>query len=217
MEDFMSAVDELKKAVLAFDEDLAVEWAEKCVAEGVKPMDAINAMGDALRELGDQFQRMEVFLPEVLLATDAFKAGLKVLEPELAKTVDATAGEKIKIVIATVKGDVHAVGKDMVATMWTVAGFDVKNLGADVDSEAIINAAEDFGAKIIGLSALMSTTIPHQKEVIDFLQAKGLRDKYKVLVGGGSTTPEWAEQIGADGFSRDAVQAVDLAKRVMGL
>ena len=213
----MSAVDELKKAVLAFDEDLAVEWAEKCVAEGVKPMDAINAMGDALRELGDQFQRMEVFLPEVLLATDAFKAGLKVLEPELAKTVDATAGEKIKIVIATVKGDVHAVGKDMVATMWTVAGFDVKNLGADVDSEAIINAAEDFGAKIIGLSALMSTTIPHQKEVIDFLQAKGLRDKYKVLVGGGSTTPEWAEQIGADGFSRDAVQAVDLAKRVMGL
>lgn len=213
----MSAIDELKKAVLAGDEDVAQESAKKCVAEGTNALDAVNAMGDALRELGVQFQNMEVFLPEVLLATDAFKAGLKVLEPELAKNVAAGSGEKVKVVIATVKGDVHAVGKDMVATMWTVAGFDVKNLGADVDSEAIINAAEEFGAKIIGLSALMSTTIPHQKEVIDFLKAKGLRDKYKVLVGGGSTTPQWAEQIGADGFSKDAVEAVDLARRVMGM
>jgi len=101
--------------------------------------------------------------------------------------------------------------------MLTVAGFDVKNLGADVDSEAIISAAEDFGADIIGLSALMSTTIPYQKEVIDFLVAKGLRDKYKVIVGGGSTTPQWAEQIGSDGFSKDAIEAVGLAKNVLGL
>ena len=134
------------------------------------------------------------------------------------KAVDGAApAKKIKAVIATVKGDVHAVGKDMVATMWTVAGFDVKNLGADVDSEYIVKAAEEFGADIIGLSALMSTTIPHQKEVIDFLEAKGLRSKYKVLVGGGSTTPQWAEQIGSDGFSKDAVEAVELAKKVMGV
>ena len=214
----MSAIDELRKAVIAGEDDAAQEWAQKCVAEGVNPMEAVNVMGDALRELGIQFQNMEVFLPEVLLATDAFKAGLKVFEPELAKAVQGDAKkEKVRVVIATVKGDVHAVGKDMVATMWTVAGFEVKNLGADVDSEAIIKAAEDFGAKIIGLSALMSTTIPHQKEVIDFLEAKGLRDKYKVLIGGGSTTPQWAGQIGADGWSKDAVEAVEVANRVLGL
>lgn len=212
----MSAIDQLKKAVLEGDDTAAQECAKKCISGGIKALDAVNAMGDALRELGVQFQNMEVFLPEVLLATDAFGAGLKVLEPELAKDVKA-GGEKVKVVIATVKGDVHAVGKDMVATMWTVAGFDVKNLGADVDSEAIIKAAEEFGAQVIGLSALMSTTIPHQKEVIDFLKAKGLRDKYKVLVGGGSTTPQWAEQIGADGFSKDAVEAVDLVRRVMNI
>ena len=214
----MSAIDDLKKAVIDGDDDGAREYAAACIAAGVPAMDAVNVMGDALRELGVQFQNMEVFLPEVLLATDAFKAGLAVLEPELMKTVDGAApAKKIKAVIATVKGDVHAVGKDMVATMWTVAGFDVKNLGADVDSEYIVKVAEEFGADIIGLSALMSTTIPHQKEVIDFLEAKGIRSKYKVLVGGGSTTPQWAEQIGSDGFSKDAVEAVELAKKVMGV
>lgn len=213
-----NAINELKSAILDFDEDAAVKAAEKCVKEGAKALDAVNAMGDALSELGEKFQTMEVFLPEVLLATDAFKAGLKVLEPELAKDVaGGGAAVKPKVVIATVKGDVHAVGKDMVATMLTVAGFDVKNLGADVDSEAIIAAAEEYGAQIIGLSALMSTTIPYQKEVIDFLNAKGIRGKYKVIVGGGSTTPQWAEQIGSDGYSKDAVEAVALARRVLGI
>ncbi len=211
-----ACIETLKNAVLNFDEDAAVKAAEVCVKEGASAMDAVNAMGDALSVLGEQFQAMEVFLPEVLLATDAFKAALKVLEPELAKSVASGAvAEKPKVVIATVKGDVHAVGKDMVATMLTVAGFDVKNIGADIDSEVIIAAAEDFGAQIIGLSALMSTTIPHQKEVIDFLGAKGIRGKYKVIVGGGSTTPEWAEQIGSDGYSKDAIEAVDLCKRLL--
>lgn len=214
----MSNIADLKAAVMAFDEDAAVKAAEKVVANKENPVEAVNEMGDALKVLGDQFQKMEVFLPEILLATDAFKAALKVLEPELVKNVEAGGvAEKPKVVIATVKGDVHAVGKDMVATMLTVAGFDVKNLGADVDSEAIINAAEDNGAKIIALSALMSTTIPYQAQVIEFLKAKGLRDKYKVIVGGGSTTPQWSEQIGSDGWSKDAIEAVGLAKRVLGL
>lgn len=212
----VASIQELKNAVLQFDEDIAVKAAEKVVKEGASPMDAINAMGDALKELGDLFQKMEVFLPEVLLATDAFKAGLKVLEPELAKTVSADSlGKKVKVVIGTVKGDVHAVGKDMVATMMTVGGFDVKDLGVDVDSEFFIKEAEAMGADIIGLSALMSTTMPSQKEVIDFLKAKGLRDKFIVMVGGGPTTPQWAEAIGADGFSKDAVEAVEVAKKLV--
>lgn len=212
----VASIQELKNAVLQFDEDSAVKAAEKVIKEGASPMDAINSMGDALKELGDLFQKMEVFLPEVLLATDAFKAGLKVLEPELAKTVSADSiGKKVKVVIGTVKGDVHAVGKDMVATMMTVGGFDVKDLGVDVDSEFFIKEAEAMDADIIGLSALMSTTMPSQKEVIDFLKAKGLRDKFIVMVGGGPTTPQWAEAIGADGFSKDAVEAVEVAKKLV--
>ncbi len=210
----MATIDDLKKAVLEFDEDAAVSAAQKYVKEGANPIAAVNAMGDALKELGDQFQKMEVFLPEVLLATDAFKGALAVLEPELKKG-GGSEGVGKKVVIATVKGDVHAVGKDLVATMLTVAGFQVKNLGVDVDSEFICDAAEEYGADIIGLSALMSTTIPHQKEVIEFLKAKGVRNKYKVMVGGGSTTPQWAEQIGADGYSKDAVEAVALAEKLV--
>lgn len=214
----VASIQELKSAILDFDEDKAVEAAKKVVKGGASALEAVNAMGAALEELGDQFQKMEVFLPEVLLATDAFKAGLKILEPELAKTVAADSiAEKPKVIIGTVKGDVHAVGKDMVATMMTVGGFDVKDVGADVDSEFFITAAEDFGAKIIGLSALMSTTMPAQKEVIDFLKAKGLRDKYIVMVGGGPCTPQWAEKIGADGFSKDAVEAVAVAKKLLKL
>ena len=152
----VACIEELKNAILDFDEDAAVTAAEKIIKEGVSPMDAIDAMGDALKVLGDKFQIMEVFLPEILLATDAFKAGLKVLEPELMKTIDAGSfQEKPKVVIGTVKGDVHAVGKDMVATMLTVGGFDVKDVGADFDSEVFIKAAEELFAKIIGLSALM--------------------------------------------------------------
>lgn len=210
-------IQELKNSILDFDEDRAVAAAERVVQDGTSPLEAINTMGNALEVLGEQFQKMEVFLPEVLLATDAFKAALKVLEPELAKSVEgAAAADKPKVVIGTVKGDVHAVGKDMVATMLTVGGFDVKDVGADVDSEFFITAAEDFGAQIIGLSALMSTTMPAQGEVIQYLKAKGLRDKYKVMVGGGPCTPEWAEKIGADGWSKDAVEAVGLANRLLG-
>ena len=212
----VASIQELKNAILDFDEDKAVAASNKVVKDGASPMDAINAMGDALKELGVKFQAMEVFLPEVLLATDAFKAALKVLEPELKKAVGSAVADKPKVVLGTVKGDVHAVGKDMVATMLTVGGFDVKDLGVDVDSEFFIKEAETFGAQIIGLSALMSTTMPGQKEVIDFLKAKNLRGKYKVMVGGGPTTPQWAEAIGADGFSKDAVEAVALAKKLLG-
>lgn len=211
-----NSIQELKEAVFAFDDEKAVVCAQKVIDEGLPIMEAVDAMGDALRELGVQFQNMEVFLPELLMATDAFKAAMQLFEPELKKAASGMEGEAPRVVMATVKGDVHGVGKDMVSLMLGVEGFEVRDLGVDVDSETVIKRAEEFGAQIIGLSALMSTTIPHQKEVIDFLEAKGLRDKYKIMVGGGSTTPEWAEQIGADGYSKDALSAVALAKKLMG-
>ena len=211
-----NSIQELKQAVLEFDDEKAGGLAQRVISEGLPIMDAVESMGDALRELGVKFQAMEVFLPELLLATDAFKEAMRHFEPELKKQASGIEGEAPKIVMATVKGDVHGVGKDMVSLMLSVEGFIVKDLGVDVDSETIIKCAEEIGAQVIGLSAFMSTTIPHQKEVIDFLNAKGLREKYKVMIGGGSTTPEWAEQIGADGWSKDALQAVALAKRLTG-
>ncbi len=209
-------IQALKDAILDFDEDKAVAAAKEVIATGQPPMDAVNAMGDALNELGVKFQAMEVFLPEVLLASEAFKSAMRLLEPEMLKAAKETGGkDRPKVVIGTVRGDVHTVGKDMVTTMLTVGGFDVKDLGVDVASTDFILEAEAFGAKIIGLSSLMSTTMPYQKEVIDFLKSKNLRDKYKVMIGGGPCSQKWAETIGADGFSKDAVSAVDLARQLI--
>lgn len=188
----VACIEELKNAILDFDEDAAVTAAEKIIKEGVSPMDAIDAMGDALKVLGDKFQIMEVFLPEILLATDAFKAGLKVLEPELMKTIDAGSfQEKPKVVIGTVKGDVHAVGKDMVATMLTVGGFDVKDVGADVDSEVFITAAEEFGAQIIGLSALMSTTMPSRRKSSTSSKPRACATSIRSSWAAVPVTPQW--------------------------
>ena len=209
-------IQRLKQAILDFDEEQAVNAAKDILEAGLPPIDGVNAMGDALNELGVKFQAMEVFLPEVLLASDAFKAAMSLFEPELPKAAKGAGGqERPKIVIGTVKGDVHTVGKDMVTTMLTVAGFDVKDLGVDVDSATFITEAQAFGAKLIGLSALMSTTMPYQKEVIEFLEAKNLRGKFKVMIGGGPCSQQWADSIDADGFSKDAVEAVALAKRLL--
>ena len=209
-------IQRLKQAILDFDEEQAVNAAKDILEAGLPPIDGVNAMGDALNELGVKFQAMEVFLPEVLLASDAFKAAMSLFEPELLKAAKGAGGqERPKIVIGTVKGDVHTVGKDMVTTMLTVAGFDVKDLGVDVDSATFITEAQAFGAKLIGLLALMSTTMPYQKEVIEFLEAKNLRGKFKVMIGGGPCSQQWADSIGADGFSKDAVEAVALAKRLL--
>lgn len=212
-----ASVQKLKAAILDYDDATAVEAAREVIASGASPVDAVNAMGDALNEIGDKFQVMEVFLPEVLLASDAFKAAMRLLEPEILKAAETGGAgrERPKVVIGTVKGDVHTVGKDMVTTMLTVGGFEVKDLGVDVESSAFILEAEAFGARIIAASSLMSTTMPHQKEIIDFLRAKNLREKYKVMVGGGPCSQKWADAIGADGFSKDAVAAVDLARRLL--
>ena len=209
-------IQRLKQAILDFDEEHAVNAAKDILEAGLPPIDGVNAMGDALNELGVKFQAMEVFLPEVLLASDAFKAAMSLFEPELLKAAKGAGGqERPKIVIGTVKGDVHTVGKDMVPTMLTVAGFAVQDLGVDVDSATFITEAQAFGAKLIGLSALMSTTMPYQKEVIEFLEAKNLRGKFKVMIGGGPCSQQWADSIDADGFSKDAVEAVALAKRLL--
>ena len=204
----------LKQSILEFDEDAAEAAAKEAVAEGADPVKAIGALAEGLNELGEAFEKMEVFLPEIMLASDAFKAALAVLEPELKKT--HKEGDKaIPVVIGTVQGDVHQVGKDMVATFLTTAGFDVHDLGVDVSPSRFLEEAKKLDAKIIAAASLMSTTRPVQKDLIDFLEAKGVRDKYLVLVGGGVVTQEWADEIKADGYGQDAIATVELAKKLL--
>ena len=207
-------LSELKQSILDFDEDAALELAQESLAQGIDPVEAVGVLADGLNELGVKFERMEVFLPEIMLASDAFKNALSVLEPEIKKK--NTEGKKaIPIVIGTVQGDIHQVGKDMVATFLATAGFEVYDLGVDVAPSRFLEEAERLGAKVIAAASLMSTTRPVQKDLIDFLEAKGVRDQFIVLVGGGVVTQEWADQIAADGYGQDAIATVNLAKRLL--
>ena len=204
-------LSELKQSILDFDEDAALELAQESLAQGIDPVEAVGVLADGLNELGLKFERMEVFLPEIMLASDAFKNALSVLEPEIKKK--NTEGKKaVPIVIGTVQGDIHQVGKDMVATFLATAGFEVYDLGVDVAPSRFLEEAKRLGAKVIAAASLMSTTRPVQKDLIDFLEAKGVRDQFIVLVGGGVVTQEWADQIAADGYGQDAIATVKIAK-----
>ncbi|MBP5736306.1 MAG: cobalamin-dependent protein [Acidaminococcaceae bacterium] len=204
----------LKQSILDFDEDAALDAAKESLQAGIDPLTSVGVLADALNELGVAFEKMEVFLPEIMLASDAFKNALSVLEPEIKKK-NAEGKKAIPIVIGTVQGDIHQVGKDMVATFLATAGFEVYDLGVDVAPSRFLEEAKRLDAKIIAAAALMSTTRPVQKDLIDFLEAKGVRDKYIVLVGGGVVTQDWAEQIKADGYGQDAIAAVELAKKLL--
>ncbi|MDR1732101.1 MAG: cobalamin-dependent protein [Synergistaceae bacterium] len=208
-------ISDISQAILDFDEDAAIKAAKEIIAAGADPVKAVSAMGDALNSLGDQFQKMEVFLPEIILASDALKAGLTILEPEILKKQTNSESRPV-VIIGTVKGDVHQVGKDMVSTMLLTAGYDVRDLGVDVAPSRFLEEANKFDAKVIAASALMSTTLPVQKDLIDFLEAKNVRRNYKVIVGGGVATKEWAARIGADGYSQDAIGAVQVVNQLLG-
>lgn len=179
--------------------------AQKLIDEGLDPLGLITALTKTMGEVGDKFSRLEIFLPEMMKAGEAMAAVVEVLRSKLA---DKEGGEpKAKVILGTVKGDLHEIGKNIVKLMLEANGFKVKDLGYDVDSLTFIKEAEEMGADFIGASALMSTTMPHQQEIIEFLKDKGLRDKYKVVIGGAPTTPEWADEIGADLYCYDAGSA----------
>jgi corrinoid protein of di/trimethylamine methyltransferase len=163
--------------------------------------------------VGDSFACGQAFLPELVMAGEAMKAAIAVLEPEMKKT---GAQRQIlgKVVLATVEGDIHEIGKSLVGTMLTSSGFEVIDLGVDVSAGDILDKAEEIGADIIGLSALLTTTMVKQKEVIDEITRRGL--KVKVMVGGAPVTREWVQRIEADGYSEDAIGAVNVAKELVG-
>jgi len=202
---------ELQKAVLQYDSDAAVKAAKAAISEKIDPLVSIEkGLVPAIEQIGDKFEKMEIYLPELMLAGEAMKSALGLLLPLLPK---GTAGTKATVIVGTVQGDVHEIGKNIVSSMLMAGGFNVIDLGVDVKTISFVEEAKKNGAKIIGASALMSSTIGSQKDIVDYLVSTGDRKKYAVLVGGGPTTKEWAKEIGADGCGMNAAEAVKLAKK----
>jgi trimethylamine corrinoid protein len=206
----------MTEAIVAGDRKAARALAEEAVRSGLDLSEVVEkGYVPGIQKVGELWEQGEYFLPELITSAEAMKAAMAVLEPELnRKGVGARMGGKI--VIGTVEGDIHDIGKNLVASMLQAGGFEVFDLGADVKLEKFIEAAEAVGAGMICLSALLTTTMVNQRRFIALLRDKGLRDKYRVLVGGAPASGKWAEEIGADGYAENAVAAVKLAKSLAG-
>jgi 5-methyltetrahydrofolate--homocysteine methyltransferase len=212
----MSKIGEtITKALLSFDQDRLVEATRKGLDEGHGPQEIINALTIALKDVGEKFEKGEFFLAELVTAGEAAKTVIsKYLKPLLKKS--GMTGEAIgKIAIGTVAGDIHDIGKGIVASMLFIAGFEVTDLGVDVPIEKFLQVARENTPDILAMSALLSTTIPIQREVIEALEQNKLREQVKVIVGGSAVTKEWAEEINSDGYAEDASGAVKLVKRLL--
>ena len=170
-------------------------------------------MTSTLKEIGDKYERMEIFVPELMLAAEAMKSGIAILEPLLKGEVRETLGT---VVIGTVEGDIHDIGKNIVAMLLTGAGFKVIDIGVDVVASAFAEAVDKHNPDIVGVSTLMTTTMEMHKEIIRYFKEIGIRDKVKIMIGGAVVTKEYAEEIGADAFAANANEAVDVAKKLVG-
>ena len=209
--------NKMAQSVLDGDSDAAVALAKQAVDSGVDPLDAITKGYVAgVNQVGESFARGDAFLPELVMAGEAMKAAVTALEPEMKKrgTHRTMLG---KVVLATVEGDIHEIGKSLVGTMLSASGFEVFDLGVDVSAAKIIAKVQEVDANLVGLSALLTTTMVKQKEVINELDKLGLRKKVKVMVGGAPVTRDWVQKIEADGYSEDAIGAVGLAKQLVGI
>jgi 5-methyltetrahydrofolate--homocysteine methyltransferase len=206
-------ISEIFEAILEGQQKKAVEKVNQALAENIDPSVILNeGMVKAMAEVGRLFEEGEYFVPEMLIAARAMQNGLAVLKPHLAQADVKSSG---KVVAGTVKGDLHDIGKNLVAMMLEGAAFEIIDLGSDVSPEKFVEAVRSSGADIVAMSALLTTTMPNMKTTIEALEAAGLRDKVKVIVGGAPLTPEYAKQIGADGYASDASRAVNLAKSMI--
>jgi len=201
------SLEELSKLVEDGETEDAQELAGMLLKDGADPLEMIAEMTRTMARVGDLFSKLEIFLPEIMLAGEALTGVVEVMTPYL----DAVGGQVIKgkIVIGVVKGDLHEIGKNIAKLILETNGFEVKDLGYNVDPLTFIKEAEAMGADFIGASSLMTTTMPRQKEIIEILEAKGIRDKYKVVIGGAPTSQMWADQIGADLYCQEAKNAPD--------
>jgi corrinoid protein of di/trimethylamine methyltransferase len=208
-------LNELKEAIVAGKLETAVEKVKKALEAGVEPQTLINDyLTKGMEEIGLRFEQGKAYVPNLLMSARAMKGCLELLRPLLRDTDSVTVG---KVVIGTVKGDLHDIGKNLVASMFEGCGFEVVNLGIDISSEQFVEAVRDNKADILCLSALLTTTMVYMKEVIDALETSGYREKVRVMVGGAPLTEEFASRIGADAYTPNASAAVHKAKELLGI
>jgi len=203
--------EDLFRAVVDLDREKGQRAANELVKEKLDPLEGIGkGLSKGMKVIGEKFEKLEIFLPELLMAADVFNSAMKILGPQVS-AADKNKIRKGMVVIGTVKGDIHEIGKDIVAMLLETAGFSVRNLGKDVPASTFLEEAEKAKADIIGMSSLLTTTMLGQKELIDILKETGNRNKYIVMIGGAPTSQAWADEIGADGYGRTAQDAVSLA------
>ncbi|MCL5071642.1 MAG: cobalamin-dependent protein [Actinobacteria bacterium] len=211
-----NVLEGLRKVVIEFDIDNAEEAAKRAILAGIDPIEAAKTLTDAIRDVGEAFARGDLFLPDLVCAAEVLKKAIPIITEEINK--QGKSSKSIgKVVIGTVFGDIHSIGKGMVATLLYAAGFEVIDLGINVKAEEFLKAVKENKPDIVAMSALLTTTAMEQKNVIEGLKKEGLRDKVKVIIGGSPINQEFADSIGADGYGATAPDGVKVAKRLLGL
>ena len=209
----MAVLDDLKASVIDMEVEKTAELTQKALDDGLGAEEILDkALIPAMDIVGEQYERGEKYVPEMLLSAQAMKGAMKLLRPLL---VSSGAKMKGRVVMGTVEGDLHDIGQNLVGMMLEGAGFEVYNLGAEVSAEEFVKGVKEHKANLVGLSALLTTTMLHMPEVIDALKEAGLRDQVKVMIGGAPVSQEYADEIGADGYAPDAASAVKLAERLV--
>ena len=208
---------EIKEALINLDENKFLNLIDEALKKNIDVEKIVfQSMSEGMKEVGKLFEEGEYFLAEMIVAAEMFKKAMKKLEPKLFENVkEVKKLFKGRIVIGTVKGDIHDIGKSLVASMLRAAGYEVIDLGVNVPAEKFVEAVEKYKPDILGMSSLLTTTVHQMKEVIRLLKEKGLRSKVKVIIGGLATSPEYAKIIGADGWGKDAVHAIQLVDRLI--
>jgi corrinoid protein of di/trimethylamine methyltransferase len=210
----MNLLEQIVEATVEGDQERCVALAQQVLDQGLEPFEAIQGgFTKGMLIVGEKFARMEYYLPELMRCADAMKAALNVLEPHLGKGQEG--GTQGTIVLGTIQGDLHDLGKNIVKTMLQAAGFTVHDLGCDVSVRQFIEKAEEVNADIIAASAILTTTMAYMPDLIAFLKELGIREKFKVMVGGAPVTPEFAREAGADGYGENAAEAISVAKRLI--
>ncbi|MDP7569510.1 MAG: cobalamin-dependent protein [Arenicellales bacterium] len=209
----MSNMESLVEAVKAGEEEDAVTYVKAVIEEGHEVVNIVASLTDGMREVGDAFGKMELFLPEMVMAADAMTAAMDELKP-LIEASAAGMVAKGTVVIGTVEGDVHVIGKEIVVRMLRANGFEVHDLGYNVNTLDFIKKAIEVKADIIGASALMSTTMPNQRELVKLLTEMGCRDDYHVIIGGAPVTQPWVEEIGADSWGENAAKSIEILEGI---
>jgi corrinoid protein of di/trimethylamine methyltransferase len=207
--------NELAQTVVAGEPEEAERLARQCLEQGLDPLDCINnGLTKGIQRVGELFASGEYFLPDLIIGAEAMKTALSILEPALT---EGGQGREVlgHAVLGTVEGDLHDIGKTLVGTMLTANGFDVTDIGTDVPAADFVQAAQENNATLIGASALLTTTMSEQQKIIETFKEAGLRDQVKIMIGGAPVTKSWADKVGADGFAKDAISAVALAKRLV--